>query len=71
MEQEVVKNWEEAATEQQNYEIDLNERMKVSVMKTGLLIWWSIIQGKNIRKNSDETIFIILILGVAVEYICV
>ena len=57
---EVVKNWEEEATGQPNYEIDLNERMKVSVMKTGLLIWWSIIQGKTFGKNSDETIFIIL-----------
>ena len=42
---EVVKNWEEEAIELPNYEIDLNERMKVSVMKTGLQIWWSIIQG--------------------------
>ena len=56
MEQEVVKNWEEEATEQQNYEIDLNERMKVSVTKTGLLIWWSIIQGKqySFKKLSDQ-----------------
>ena len=33
-------------TEQPNYEIDLNERMRVSVMKTVSQI--SIIQGKNI-----------------------
>lgn len=34
-------------TEQPNYEIDLNERMRVSVMKTVSQI--SIIQGKNIN----------------------
>ena len=46
MDQEVVKNWEEAATEQQNYEIDLNERMKVLFMKMVLPIWMWITQGR-------------------------
>ena len=49
---EVVKNWEEEEIELPNYEIDLNERMKVSVMKTGLQIWWSIIQGNINLKSS-------------------
>ena len=49
---EVVKNWEEEEIELPNYEIDLNERMKVSVMKTGLQIWWPIIQGNINLKSS-------------------